>query len=267
MEYLVAVDLEGIHGVVGEPYETLTDSKDYGVAIEGAICEINTVVAALFECGATKVVVWDNHGAGKNIDFFKLDPRIQCADWRKDPFRFDFVKQHNFAAAILLGYHAREGTLGGVLAHTYSSKKIQYLKLDNRPIGELEADTYILGEHGIPVIMVASDNFAVEQMRDLSPKVTTVTTKFGKNRNEALLKSREEVLAELDHGVRVALKNGVTPITYSFPAHAEVRFTRMEDAAKKLTTLKLPDAMPEFGEDAHTLTFKVTRANELPKLL
>ena len=40
MEYLIAVDLEGIGGVAGVPYETLNGSKDYEVAKENAVREI-----------------------------------------------------------------------------------------------------------------------------------------------------------------------------------------------------------------------------------
>jgi len=267
MEYLIAVDLEGIHGIVGDAYETLTGSKQYGEAIEAATLEINTAVAALFDCGATRVVVWDNHGGGRNIDFSKVDPRAESADWRSDPRRFDFVDKHNFTAVLLLGYHAREGTIGGVLAHTYSSKKIQYVKLDGRAIGELETDTYILGEHGLPVIFVASDDFATAQIREISPSLTTVITKYGKGRNEAEFKPREVVLDEIDRGIRTALSNGIGPITYDFPAKLEVRYTRMEDADKKLKTLSLPNVTAEYGEDAHILHFTVSCANDIPKCL
>lgn len=267
MEYLIAVDLEGIHGIVGDAYETLTASKQYPEAIEAATLEINTAVSALFDCGATKVVVWDNHGAGRNIDFSKVDPRAEAADWRGYPRRFDFVENHNFAAVLLLGYHAREGTVGGVLAHTYSSKKIQYVKLDGRPIGELETDTYILGEHGIPVIFVASDDHATAQIRETSPSITTVITKYGKGRNEAELKPREVVLDEIDKGIRAALSNGTKPITYDFPAKLEVRYTRMEDTEKKIRTFSLPNVTVEYGEDAHILNFTVSRANDIPKCL
>ena len=67
MEYLIAVDLEGIHGIVGEVNKTLTASKDYPDACYAAALEINAVARALFDSGATKVAVWDNHGGGNNI--------------------------------------------------------------------------------------------------------------------------------------------------------------------------------------------------------
>ena len=74
MEYLIAVDLEGIGGVVGEPYKTLTESRDYKISTENAAREINSAVKALFDNGATKVAVWDNHGGKNNLDFSKISP-------------------------------------------------------------------------------------------------------------------------------------------------------------------------------------------------
>lgn len=37
MEFIIACDPEGIHGVVGEPYKTLNESYDYKAATEGAV--------------------------------------------------------------------------------------------------------------------------------------------------------------------------------------------------------------------------------------
>ena len=161
MEYLIAVDLEGIHGVVGEPYKTLTESFDYKDACEGAALEINAVADELFKGGATKVCVWDNHGAGKSIDFSKVDPRCEKIDPTGDEFRYDFVKRYNFKNVIFLGYHAAEGVPGGVLAHTYSSKSIQYLLLDGDTVGELTVDSLICDFHGIRPLLLAADDIAV----------------------------------------------------------------------------------------------------------
>ena len=82
MEYLIAVDLEGIGGVVGLPNQTLNGSPDYEVAKENAVKEINAATKALFDGGATKVCVWDNHGGGGNLDFSKIDPRVEKIDWK-----------------------------------------------------------------------------------------------------------------------------------------------------------------------------------------
>ena len=50
MEFLIAVDMEGIHGVVGEPNVRYSETADYKLAIGYAAKEVNAVtdIVALF---------------------------------------------------------------------------------------------------------------------------------------------------------------------------------------------------------------------------
>ena len=70
MNFIICVDLESIHGIVGEGYKTLTVSGEYATACENAIFEINTVAKALFDNGAEKVnnsLVWNVQKLYANI--------------------------------------------------------------------------------------------------------------------------------------------------------------------------------------------------------
>lgn len=254
MEYLIAVDLEGIHGVVGEPNVGLLRTvADYQKAVEGAVVEINTVVSALFDSGATKVVVWDNHAGGGNIDFSKVDPRAEQYIPDNTLPRMSFCANYHFAGIIFLGYHAKEGTLGGILAHTYSSVNNQYLKLNGKQLGELDFDSCIAGEWGIPVLFVASDDKAVAQMKERNPDTVTVITKYGKGRNEAELRTRGEVVKDIYEGVKLAVSKDIQPVKFTFPCVFEARYTRMEFAAWIFETHQGKLADLRYGEDAHVL--------------
>ena len=270
MEYLIATDLEGIHGVVGEPNKTLTASRDYPDACLGAALEINAVARALFESGATKVAVWDNHGGGGNVDFSLVDERCIEITPKGDKHRFDFVKEHNFRAIIFLGYHAKEGTPGGVLAHTFSSVGIQYVRLNGKDIGELFVDAYIAAYHGIVPILIATDDVALCEMQGICPSIGTVTTKYGKRRNEAVLRPREEVLDELYRAALDAASSPLPSYGHEFPrgAHLEVRYTRAERADTVYDKVSAAGEVPVFrGCDTHTLHFTIERANQVQTLL
>ena len=129
MNYLIALDLEGVGGVVGVPYEGLgKDSEQWKVARAQAILEVNAVARALFDTGADRVVLWDNHGGGGNLEYEKLDGRIELIERVAPGIRQAFAKDYGFDAMYFLGYHAMEGTVGAVLAHTWSSKDIQFIK-------------------------------------------------------------------------------------------------------------------------------------------
>lgn len=269
MEYLIAIDLEGLHGVVGRPYEKLSrDTREWAEASELAIPELNAAISALFDAGADKVAVWDNHGMGNNIDFSKVDKRAIRIDNSADKYRFDFVKEHNFFGIIYLGYHSREGTIGGVLAHTYNSSSIQYARLGDKDVGELDIDTYITSEYGIRPLFCASDDKAISQMKELSPETEVVVTKYGHSRNSATLRPEAEVIAEIYSTVVRAAKREIPTVKRTMPEVLEVRYTRAELAESILEKTASEGVIPvSYGSDSHTLVFNVSAANQIPRLL
>lgn len=269
MEYLIAVDLEGIGGVVGAPNETLTASPDYELAKENAVREINIAVKALFDSGADKVAVWDNHGGGGNIDYSKVDSRCEKITVPRGEYRFEFAKKHNFSGVIYLGYHSREGTFGGVLAHTYNSKAVQYAKINGKLVGELEIDTYIAATHNIAPLLVASDKACTQQFAATSPETVYVTTKYGKSRNSADLRDEEDVLSDIYDGVLEALKRNIKPVYIDAPVELEVRYSRAEYAMEQYKISEADDGVEwvKYGDDTHTLIHKITKLNRMPTMI
>ncbi len=268
MKYLIAIDMEGIHGVVGQPFVgLLKDIPDYKIAVENGTKEVNVAVKALFDSGADEVAVWDNHAGGGNLDFEKIDPRVTKINAKGNKRRFDFARDEGFDGIIYLGYHAREGSFHGVLAHTYSSVNIQYVKLDGRDVGELELDTYIAATYGIAPIFSASDDVCNSQFKALAPDAVTVITKYGLGRNAADLRDEDTVLSEIYDGVCAAVKKGCKPVSHSVPAHAEIRYTRMEFAEQMLEKAKDQGIKCTWGSDAHILEVDASQISEIVVLL
>ncbi len=266
--YLVAVDLEGIHGIVGEPYKSLNASSDYETAAENAVNEINAICKALFDGGAEKVVVWDNHGSGKNLDFSKIDNRAERADASFDRCRMDFTDKYGFGKIYFVGYHAKEGDPRGVLAHTFSSVDIQYIKVNGVPVGEYQIDIWIAGAHGIAPAFASSDDAALEEISRIDGKTVTVKTKIAKSRNSAEFIDADKVLSDIYNGAAAAMHSETEPHTLKMPADVEVRFTRTEYAREiyeKITENKA--AKVAFGDDAHILKYTVDDICILPNLL
>ena len=268
MEYLIACDLEGIHGVVGEPYKgLLRDLPDYQIAIRNAEKEINAAARALFDAGASKVALWDNHGGGHNIDEKNIDSRVTHVYHIIDKPRFELVREHKFDGIVYLGYHAREGTLNAILAHTYSSVAIQYAKLDGKPIGELDLDTYICATHKIAPMFCASDDICIQQFKFLAPDAPTVITKYAKGRNAAEFIDSDTVTKAIYDGVYEAAKKPLKTVSYPTPASVEVRYTRMEAAAENYARATEMGIPVKYGEDAHILFMTFERLDYLPFFL
>jgi len=270
MEYLISVDLEGIHGIVGEPYKSLTRAFDYDLAAESACLEINTVVKALFDNGADGVAVYDYHGYSDNIDFAKLDSRVTKIYAKEEDPRFIFAKDHNFDGAVFLGYHAKEGTRGAVLAHTFNSVGVQYVKLNGETVGEIGVDALLCDQYGIKPILIAGDDYCIREATDIMPGICGVVTKYGKGRNKAVFRDRDTILAELYDGVAKALKENNEVSTPSFPKNSclEVRYTRAEGAEEIYNKLKADGKISvDYGCDSHTLVFDIESADVIANLL
>jgi D-amino peptidase len=83
-----------------------------------------------------------------------------------------------FDAVIFVGYHAKAGTEEGILAHT-SSGNVVDLSVNGVSLPEAGYNAIIAGLHGVPVAMVAGDNWICDQVQDLFGEVVTVETKVG----------------------------------------------------------------------------------------
>ena len=259
-QYLVAVDLEGIHGVVGTPYEGLVfGSQEYEKAVENAIDEVNAVVKGLFEGGANLVAVWDNHGGGGNLDFSKIESRVIkiTPSPMKKYERLLFAKNFAFDGILYVGYHSKEGSLNGVLAHSYYSKAVQYYKVNGIAVGELDIDSWAAAEYGIPPLFCASDAVGVQQAMAINENMQTVVTKYGTGRNTATLCDKQEVLTEMYQKAFHCVGMPVTPKKLNFPAELEIRYTRSEDAVKNMEKARSYGQIVDFGEDSHIIKTEV----------
>ena len=258
---LLLCDLEGINRVVGVPYEgLLSGTEQWEIARRQAALELNAAADALYEAGAAEVALWDNHGGGKNIDPADLDERITLLEPKGLRLSFAAGK---YDCVCYFGYHAMEGTLGGVLAHTMSSKTVQYYKLNGRYIGEIDMDSAITASHGIPSVFFAGGNIACAQARRAVPGIVTVVTKEELSRNQVVFRDNEELFADIRAKITEAVRTEVPLCTVGFPCVMEKSFKRVEDAAAylaRLRSLGIEADYPEddiLGRDAHTVAAAV----------
>lgn len=264
---LIALDLEGVNNVKGVPYEALSKETDeWKIARRQGILEVNAAAAALFDAGAESITLWENHGGGHNIEPADLDERITLLDPDLTKPRMYFADDYD--CICFFGYHAMEGTLGGVLAHTMSSKMVQFYKLNGKYIGEIDMDAYIAASHGLPSVFYCAGDIACAQAKRAVDGIVTVTTKHEISRNEADFRDNTELFEEIGKEIVRAVSADHGYQTLSFPARFEKSFKRVEDAAKYLTRLKkrgidadhLADEV--MGKDAHTVASTVRDIGE-----
>ncbi len=211
----IFADMEGCTGIE-HPSQIRGDRAAEGVAaMEG---DINACVAACFEAGATAVVVRDGHGGGSNVAPERIDRRVELIQGGSSTNRYPRIE--GAEAVILLGYHAKSLTPGGVLAHSYSSQSIQRMFLNGREVGEIGVDAVIAGEHAVPVVLVIGDDKTCAEARDWIPGVVTCETKAGTGPQSANLLPADEARRRIREATIEALRRrrDIAPVRTEYPA-------------------------------------------------
>lgn len=225
MKFMIAVDCDGVACVVGEPGRALSDSRDMVFAREQATRETNAAARALFDSGAEKVVIWDNHGTGSNLVFDRLDPRCEIVLGAGFNRRFPFL-DHSYTGVLMIGYHAMEGTPNGVLAHTYSPWVYKEIRVNGRPVGEIALDAAVAGELGVPLLFVSSDDKGCAEARHFAPWIEAVETKIGFGRTCAQSKHPAVVEDEIYGKVQSAVgkRDSMECVMFEKPVNIEIVF-------------------------------------------
>jgi len=233
----VSIDLEGVAGV-SDRRQVNRGTDDFEHARTLMAGEANAVARGAFDAGADTVVVNDSHGDLCNLRPGDLDDRVLLQIGSgKSPHGMIFRADTGFDAALFVGYHARAGTAGGVLEHSYSSTTVAEIRVNGDPWGETELNAAVVGSYGIPVALVAGDDLVCEQARAMLPATRVVAVKQALGYRAARSVSPAVAQARLEQAARECL--GVTlpePFCPPGPFRLEMDFvtTAMAEAAAVL---------------------------------
>jgi D-amino peptidase len=231
----IITDMEGVSGI------TRWEQVAGGAPMYEQACrlyteEINAAVRGARAAGATDVVVMDHHGAGREWSFNSLLPDLL------DP-GCDFVVQRQWTeytgflelgcdACLLVGMHARAGTLDGLMNHTISTSAWQNLWFNDVLVGEIGINSAFCGAFGCPVLLVTGDAASCREGAELlGAGLTTVAVKeaFGRNsaRHIAPLRARQLI----EDAARECLRDLTAVAPYDPGRPCEIRAEFMQTAA------------------------------------
>lgn len=206
MKIYIMVDMEGISGISSSFY--ISSSKNRPDLLAEArrlmALDVNACVEGCIQGGATEIIVKDCHGGGYNITREAVDPRADFIDG--DMPRQRFADLEGSAGLILLGYHAKAGTIGAVLEHTMSSAGYQHIWMNGRETGEIGIDAAIAAEYNVPVIMVSGDDKTCLEAKDWLPEVCTCQVKKGFSCQGARMPSLQKTQALICSVARQAVE-------------------------------------------------------------
>ncbi len=169
----IITDAEGVAGVCRQE-QTNPESAEMRQLLAG---EVNAAVAGFYDGGATEVFVWDGHDGSRSLSALTItDPRAKLI---MGGLPRHMLLDRGFEAVAFVGQHARAGTRGGVMAHSYSSLGIQTMLMNGAPVGEIETRAALAGWFHIPVIFLSGDQAAADQLHAIVPDAELAVVKNG----------------------------------------------------------------------------------------
>ncbi len=225
MNIFISADMEGVSGVThGE--HVRRQGKEYELARKLMTGEVNAAVEGAFEAGAKNVVVNDSHGSMRNIIPEKLHKDAELITGSPKPMFMMEGLDSSFNAVFFIGYHGMRGSYPSILEHTYSSRVVYDLFLNDSPVGETGINAAIAGCYNVPVALVSGDNTLAEEAQILLGDIETVVVKQAVGRTAARCISPTKARHLIMRGAVKALKriDKLTPFRLKPPIDLKVAF-------------------------------------------
>ena len=247
MKILIAADMEGITGVTN--WNQVDPSHaEYPRFRHLMTGDVNAAVRGINGAGVHEILVVDGHERGSNILLEELDPvaHLICGDYT--PLAMVQGIDQGIDGVIFVGYHARAGSRNAILDHTWSSRRIANLWLNDILVGEYGLNGAVAGHFNAPVLMLTGDQTACAQATELLGNIETVVVKTALSRmaaeclppqisEERIQKTATQAIKRLQAG------EAPKPFILATPVHVTIDFntTEMADQASDLPGSKRVD--------------------------
>ena len=227
MKLFIAIDLEGICGVVSE-----ADTAREGAAAERARAHMRADLDAVLEgcaaAGADQAVICDAHDDGRNLDPTDLPGFATLISGSPAPGSMLEGLGPDCDGALFVGYHARAGAQAAVLEHTWNYK-VYAASVGGLEIGEFGVGALLAGEMGVPAVYLSGDDKAAAEARTLVPGIATTVVKTGLRREAAAFPPPDVARARMTADVEAALRAKALPAPLAWSGEPlRLTFTRVQ---------------------------------------
>ena len=231
MKVLISADMEGTCGVSswvhvtppegnsGEP----TSQTEYNRARARMTAEVNAAIEGALAGGAEEVIVNDSHDGQRNLIPEELHPECRFISGADKPLSMmQGVDLPGIGCAFFTGYHAKAGTPGGPLAHTWTGW-VNDVRFNGMSTGEFGLNAAIAGAFGVPVTLIAGDEKAVAQTIELlGDTCVGVVVKEGYSTTSALHLHPSKAQQLIRDGAEQAVRNATSAKPYVLPKKCTV---------------------------------------------
>jgi D-amino peptidase len=234
MKILIAADMEGITGVTNWD-QVDPNHAEYPRYRRLMTNDVNAAVRGVCEAGVKDILVTDGHDRGTNIVLEDLDPCAHLITGDYTPLAMVQGVDQGIDGLIFVGYHARAGSQNAILDHTWSSRRVANLWLNDILVGEYGLNGAVAGHFNVPVLMITGDQTACAQASELLGPIETVVVKTALSRMAAeclpLQITQERIQAAAIQAVR-RLQAGEAPKPFKItpPVHVTIDFSSSDQA-------------------------------------
>ena len=263
MKAFISVDMEGM------PYIASLEHLDVRRKLFNEARKIMTIIVKsacehLHNHGFDEVVVADSHGHMVNIEFEELPEYVEIINGFPRALSM-ITGGKECDVALMLGYHAKSGTMYSIFDHTYSGSIVDYVKLNGIEVSEFLLNAYALGYYGVPVILVAGESKLIDEVKEYTPWVETVVFKTSFSGSSAKSPSIKRVINELKNKIESAVKKyregRVKPLEMKGDVELTIRF-------KSSVYADVAEFMPMVKRvDGRTIIYKTSNIIEAYKVL
>ncbi len=213
-------DAEGVGGVCRQDQ---TEPKDAELR-QLLTGEINAAVDGFLAGGVDEVVVWDGHDGSQTLSTLTIHPKAKLV---MGALNASMLMERKWSAVAYVGQHSKANVKGGVMAHSYSSLGIQVMKLNGKPVGEIDVIAGMAGQFGIPIIFLSGDKAAADELHEIVPDAELAVVKEGLARYVCISVSAPVAREMIREGARrsVGLIGKVKPYRVANPVTLEIEYT------------------------------------------
>lgn len=269
MRVLISADMEGTCGVVSWAQVMPPDQvgpggtpapNEYEWARRMMTREVNAAIEGALLAGASEVYVNEAHDGMRNLLPEELHPAALLISGAHKPLSMmQGVEEHDVQAAVFTGYHAKAGTPGGVLAHTYTGF-VRDFRLGGTSVGEYGLNAAVAAHFGVPVVCVTGDDKVAAQARALlGNTITAVISKRGLSATAAIHRHPSRVREAITAAVREAVARRGEAKLYQLAAATPVEL--VVDQPERADLATLVPGVTRAGDT--TVTFTVDNGLEL----
>ena len=234
MKILIACDMEGITGVTNWN-QVDPGHAEYPRFRRLMTNDVNAAIRGVCDAVVDEILITDGHERGTNLLIEDLDPcaHLICGDY--SPLAMVQGIDQGIDGLIFVGYHARAGSQNAILDHTWSSRRVANLWLNDTLVGEYGLNGAVAGHFNVPVLMLTGDQTACAQASDLLGDIETVVVKTALSRMAAECLppqvTEESIQVAANRAVK-RLKAGEAPKPFivSTPVHVTIDFNSTEQA-------------------------------------